>query len=123
MDDGCEAILSVVGVADTDVVAIGTKGAVEEGVETAADGTLFDGAADVAAVDFVVAEAELGVTPVPSGTFARCCRAMSMWLAALTLCSKVMKSSRRGIAMSLSITFYLAQKQMVRKVVCGRSKI
>lgn len=98
----CEAKESVV-VVDAEVVIIDTEGAADEGLETAADGVVFDAVTEVAAVDAMVAEGVFELTPVPRGTFCRFRRAISTSTMALTPHSKVVKRSNREMVVGPSI--------------------
>lgn len=115
VDDVCEVTLPVVGVADTGVLVADAEGAAEEGVEITADGELSDGVAAAAADGLTVAEAGLGAAPVPRGTLARCCSAISISLTALTPYSKVASSNKRGMTVVPSIMRRLARKLMISK--------
>ncbi len=124
----CEAKESVVVVdAEVVVVDIDIEGALDEGFETAAEGVVFDAAAEVAAVDATVAEGVFELTPVPRGTFWRFCRAISMSSIALTPHSKVVKRSNRDMVVGPSIMSKSEEKSKDsrlrdRRMVATKSK-
>ena len=111
-DEGCEVTVSVVGAGDADCVATVAVGAADEGVEVAADGAVFDVAAELPAVDVGGAAAELELTPVLRGTVARFCRAISISisLTATAWYSIVVNRSKRGMAVSTNILSCITQK-------------
>lgn len=122
----CEAKESVV-VVDAEVVVVDIEGALDEGFETAAEGVVFDAAAEVAAVDATVAEGVFELTPVPRGTFCRFCRAISMSSIALTPHSKVVKRSNRDMVVGPSIMSKSGEKSKDsrlrgRRMVATKSK-
>ena len=72
--------------ADVGVVATDAVEGVDVGVDAVVGGdALFEGDGDVAEGEVEVVGVEVGVTPVPIGTFCLLCRARSMSLIALTL--------------------------------------
>lgn len=85
-DDVEDEVLGEVCLADGCVVVTDTEEGVEVGVDAVVDGDgLFEGAAVVG--EWTVGEVvvEVGVTPVPIGTFCLFCRTRSMSLIAWTL--------------------------------------
>ena len=109
-DGGCEVTESVVGAGDADCVATVAEGAVDEGVEAAADVALFEVVAELPAVDVGGAAVELELTPVPRGTVARLCRAISISLTATAWYSIVVSRSKRGMAVSPNIVSCITLK-------------
>ena len=117
-DEGCEVTVSVVGAGDADCVATVAEGAADEGVETAAEDGVLDVAAELPAVDVGRAVAELELIPVPRGTLARFCRAISIStsLTATAWYSIVVSRSKRGMAVSPNIVSCIKQKLMKLQV-------